>query len=107
MPPTTLEFRPLTRVERIMKSSHSAPLLVLSAFVVTLYAAQPDWQPAQGPLITRWGRDVSPKNAHPEYPRPQMVRKEWLNLNGLWDYAIRPKAQESPATFDGKIRGPC
>lgn len=22
----------------------------------------------------------------PEYPRPQMVRAEWLNLNGKWDY---------------------
>ena len=49
------------------------------------------WQPALGPLKTRWAADVSPKNAHPEYPRPQMVRQDWLNLNGLWDLAITPK----------------
>ncbi len=64
------------------------------------------WQPAKGPLMTRWAKEVSPQNAHPEYPRPQMVRKNWFNLNGLWDYAIRPKGEERPATFDGKILVP-
>lgn len=24
----------------------------------------------------------------PEYPRPQMVRADWLNLNGAWDFAF-------------------
>jgi beta-galactosidase/beta-glucuronidase len=47
-----------------------------------------DWQPAAGPLKTRWTKDVSPTNALPEYPRPQMVRKDWLNLNGLWDIKL-------------------
>ena len=46
--------------------------------------AQP-WKPARGPLATRWTAAVSPTNALPEYPRPQMVRPEWLNLNGLWE----------------------
>jgi hypothetical protein len=57
-------------------------LIVLSA------ARADDWKPAAGPLSTRWTKDVSPKNALPEYPRPQMVRKEWLNLNGLWDIKL-------------------
>ena len=52
--------------------------------------ASDQWQPANGPLMTRWAADVSPDNALPEYPRPQMVREDWQNLNGLWDYAIRP-----------------
>jgi len=47
-----------------------------------------DWKPAAGPLMTRWAKDVSPENALPEYPRPQMVRKEWLNLNGLWEIKL-------------------
>ena len=38
--------------------------------------------------MTRWAKDVSPKNALPEYPRPQMVRPDWLNLNGLWDIRL-------------------
>jgi len=47
-----------------------------------------DWKPAAGPLMTRWAKNVSPTNALPEYPRPQMVRKDWLNLNGLWDIKL-------------------
>jgi glycosyl hydrolase family 2 len=62
------------------------------AIIVGMYMAFPlaaaDWKPAPGPLMTRWAKDVSPEKVHPEYPRPQMVRKEWVNLNGLWDYAI-------------------
>jgi len=38
--------------------------------------------------MTRWAKDVSPNNALPEYPRMQMVRKDWLNLNGLWDIKL-------------------
>src|SRR5437667_6657030 len=68
--------------------------------------AQENWQPAKGPLTTRWAKDVSPKNAHPEYPRPQMVRKDWLNLNGLWDLAITPKDASKPDSFPNQILVP-
>ena len=57
-------------------------------------------------LKTRWANDVSAKNAHPEYPRPQMVRKDWTNLNGLWEYAVRPVNDEIPHQFDGNILVP-
>ncbi len=63
------------------------------------------WQPAGGPLKTRWAKDVSPDNVHREYPRPQMVRDEWLNLNGLWDLAITSKDAKS-ATFQTQILVP-
>ncbi|MBI5295104.1 MAG: hypothetical protein HY869_06480 [Chloroflexi bacterium] len=42
----------------------------------------------------------------PEYPRPQLTRPDWLNLNGEWDYAILPKDAPAPKTFDGKILVP-
>lgn len=64
------------------------------------------WQPAEGPLRTRWAKDVSPENAHPEYPRPQLVRSEWLNLNGLWDLAITPKDAPRPEQFSTQILVP-
>ena len=68
---------------------------------------QAAWQPAQGRLMTRWAKDVSPEKVHPEYPRPQMVRKDWLNLNGLWDYAITPKGSaQFPSGAQGQILVP-
>jgi hypothetical protein len=56
-------------------------------------AAEP-WKPAAGPLMTRWARDVTPENVHPEYPRPQMVRHDWLNLNGN---SIRAEMRYAPS----------
>ncbi len=65
-----------------------------------------DWHPAEGPLKTRWAADVSVDCPWPEYPRPQMVRSSWVNLNGLWDYAIRPQSEPQPQEWDGKILVP-
>lgn len=64
------------------------------------------WQPAQGPLKTRWAAEVSPQNAHPEYPRPQLVRRDWQNLNGLWDFAIQPEQDPSPKQYQTQILVP-
>ncbi len=65
-----------------------------------------DWKPAESTLTTPWTANVSPGNVLPEYPRPQMVRKQWTNLNGLWDYAIQDKERKQPATFSGSILVP-
>jgi Glycosyl hydrolases family 2, sugar binding domain/Glycosyl hydrolases family 2/Glycosyl hydrolases family 2, TIM barrel domain len=47
------------------------------------------WRPKPPPLSTPWTHLVGPNNALPEYPRPQMARTHWLNLNGVWDYTGR------------------
>ena len=65
-----------------------------------------DWKPAESPLTTPWTAMVNPDHALPEYPRPQMARKDWINLNGLWDYAIRPQQETAPAKYDGRILVP-
>ncbi len=52
------------------------------------HAEAQDWKQATGPLKTRWAKEVTPDNALPEYPRMQMVRKDWLNLNGLWNLKL-------------------
>src|SRR5947209_12239354 len=66
-----------------------ACLLTTWSFAGPLQAE--DWKPAAAPLMTRWAKDVSPEKARPEYPRPQLVRKDWLSLNGLWEFAFDDK----------------
>ncbi len=63
-------------------------------------SAGADWQPADGPLMTPFAKDVSPTNALPEYPRPQMVRRDWRNLNGLWQWAPAEEGQAPPVGQD-------
>ena len=90
------------------KDNSTKSLLVLSLAMLATISRGGDWNiPVDAPLLTRWAKEVSPANALPEYPRPQMVRKEWLNLNGLWDYAITDKNRTSTsATYDGQILVP-
>jgi hypothetical protein len=64
------------------------------------------WHMAGGPLATPWAADVSPTNALPDYPRPQMVRPDWQNLNGLWEFAITPDTTLWPAAYEGTILVP-
>jgi beta-galactosidase/beta-glucuronidase len=47
------------------------------------------WHPKVPPLSTPWTHLVGPDNALPDYPRPQMARSQWLNLNGVWSYTGR------------------
>ena len=62
-------------------------------------------------LFTKWGKALDPKHVLEEYPRPQMVRDSYINLNGYWDYAIekigaREIQKKFPTKSDGKILVP-
>ena len=87
-------------------------LLVAMAVVVApdAWAAEPsrgEYAPVPGAFpLTRWAKDVSPDKALPEYPRPMLVRKDWMNLNGLWDYAVVAKDAKEPTSYQGKILVP-
>jgi hypothetical protein len=81
----------------------------MRTWLLALAAAVPaaaDWKPAPIPISTRWAKDVAPDKALPEYPRPQLVRPDWANLNGLWDYAITAKDAKKPEKWDGQILVP-
>ena len=60
---------------------------------------------SDSPLYTRWGKQLDKNNILSEYPRPQFRRGSYLNLNGVWSYAI-VKEQECPESFDGEILVP-
>ncbi len=82
------------------------PLVIVVLITCTAKETRIDWRPVEGHIMTRWAREVSPDNALPEYPRPQLVRREWLNLNGLWEYAILPRDNPQPETFQGHVLVP-
>jgi hypothetical protein len=89
-----------------MRSLFFLAVLLTVTLEISVSNAAEEWHIATGPLQTPWAADVSPTNALPDYPRPQMVRAEWLNLNGLWDYAITADAANQPGSYDGKILVP-
>lgn len=98
-------WEPLQRRSRKVQAACACIAMAIAAALAPLATAAPGtaavWNGKVAPLPTPWTADVSPTNALPEYPRPQLARPslehpQWMNLNGLWQYA------ES----DGKVAPP-
>ena len=56
-------------------------------------------------MLTPWGETLDRERVLQEYPRPQLRRDSYLNLNGTWEYAIT-EAPGIPDRFDGEILVP-
>ncbi|WEH38456.1 AbfB domain-containing protein [Streptomyces sp. AM 2-1-1] len=69
-------------------------------------AAVTAWSPKTAPMTTPWTNQVSVDQPLPEYPRPQLTRPDWSNLNGIWDFAVTGKDADRPASFTEQIRVP-
>jgi len=80
-------------------------LTITLLFLLSNLSAQ-SWKPAGDKIKTAWAEKIDPSTPLPEYPRPQMVRSDWQNLNGLWDFCIQPKGKFIPSSFEGKILVP-
>ncbi|WP_424492413.1 glycoside hydrolase family 2 protein [Salinimicrobium sp. GXAS 041] len=83
---------------------------IILFFVITTffnhYKLIGQWAPAGEKIKTEWAAEIDPDNVLQEYPRPIMERKDWKNLNGLWNYSIRPLGESKPEKNDGKILVP-
>ena len=87
----------------------AAPIIQAGQSVPPANVPEPKWQiPPGARMITSWGRSVTPENVHREYPRPQLTRKEWMNLNGLWQFAVAAGGEKPPAgrELSGRILVP-
>ncbi len=63
-------------------------LIILLLLIASTNTFAQHWSAVGDKIRTKWADEMDPTNVLPEYPRPQMVRTTWQNLNGLWDYAI-------------------
>ncbi len=80
----------LCRIRVSIRAMAATCLLTCSSYMAAA------WQPKQAPLMTEWASKVSGDNVLPEYPRPQMVRPEWKNLNGVWELERAAEGQPVP-----------
>ena len=81
-------------------------ILAVMMLLIGSINASAEWKIAGDHIRTEWAEKVSPENVLSEYPRPQAVRAEWQNLNGLWNYAITELNAAKPQAFDGEILVP-
>ncbi|MFL5740248.1 MAG: glycoside hydrolase family 2 protein [Flavisolibacter sp.] len=94
-----------------MTTNHTYHNKIILVFIIlcmhwTISFSQTQWKPAGDRIKTAWTEQVNPNAPLPDYPRPQMVRGNWKNLNGLWDYALTTKDENTPSQFSGKILVP-
>ncbi len=93
------------RSQRVWRLSGWSPavaiLMIMAAFFCTdRLQAQ---RPKRAPMMTKWAKDVDPNHPLPEYPRPQMVRENWLNLNGVWE--LQSGLEGDPVPVGKKLGG--
>jgi beta-galactosidase/beta-glucuronidase len=88
-----------------VKKIITLPIALLTSM---LSLSQSDWAIVKGKIASPWAEKVNAAAPLPEYPRPHLIRSNnWMNLNGLWQYSILPKAQETiPSSYAGKILVP-
>lgn len=73
----------------------------------SLFSQTKDWKPVSEKIMSPWADQVDPQNPLPEYPRPHLVRENWQNLNGLWQYTLKEgKLGSVPQNFEGEILVP-
>ncbi|MBL1104292.1 AbfB domain-containing protein [Streptomyces sp. 5-8] len=93
---------------------HLLTTLVVTALAVTTLlaaGASPSraataWTPRPAAMTTPWTDRVPVDHPLPEYPRPQLTRPDWANLNGIWDFAVTSRDAAQPTTFGERIRVP-
>ncbi|MCT2584365.1 AbfB domain-containing protein [Actinophytocola gossypii] len=83
-------------MRRLLVAANAFLIAATTVVAVAPAASAAEWVPKQPPLTTPWTSQVSPTNALPEYPRPQLVRADWLNLNGVWEFTGTPNIDSPP-----------
>jgi len=89
-----------------MKSKLVLLVIVPVMFLSGCQTPSGKWQPAPFIMETPWSESVPVDDPWPEYPRPGMVRSEWVSLNGLWEFTLTGIRDTIPLAFEHLIRVP-
>jgi Beta-galactosidase/beta-glucuronidase len=81
-------------------------VILLAILFLVSWPIQAQYAPAGNHIRTSWSEHIDVNQVHSEYPRPLMVRDNWKNLNGLWNYVITDRNTCSPSDFQGQILVP-
>ena len=82
-------------------------IIILIIFII-IFKSKDDWKwsPQGDKIKTKWGKNLNPEKIWEEYPRPELEREKWMNLNGVWSYSITGKEDLKPEKLEGKILVP-
>jgi len=69
-----------------MNSSFKKRCLISCLLFSSLAMYAQKWEMKKAILMTPFASQIDTANVLGEYPRPQMVRNQWKNLNGVWQY---------------------
>ena len=83
-----------------------AAAMLVAALMLAAGCSQEPSEPSEPTMVSRFAADVDQELPWPQYPRPQLVRSRWLNLNGQWDYALTDRGASQPDAFSGQILVP-
>ena len=83
-------------LRRILPASATVAALIAATLVAAAPASAVPARPS--PLTTPWTGPGAVRHPLPEYPRPQMTRPDWLNLNGEWQ--LRQSATDDAPQFN-------
>jgi hypothetical protein len=92
----------LALLERVKSGGYPASPHISEAIAMIEAKANPP-----PPLSTPWTDKVDRAKPLDAYPRPQLQRDSWMNLNGEWEFAIQPREVATPpSSYEGKILVP-
>lgn len=94
------------QTKNVMKLNGIQKIAIAGFLMLGVNLNAQKYAPVQGRIMTEWGEKVTPENVWQEYPRPQLERDSWMNLNGLWDYALLKKTSPMPKKYQGEILVP-
>ena len=82
-------------------------MLLVAAVIFSAAEAAERWKPIPAPIRTQWYETINSDSCPlPEYPRPQLERNNWTNLNGIWEFALAKRDDPMPTRFRYRIMVP-